>query len=90
MATYGLIYTYDGNGSYSIRNMQDNRMPKSVEANVPDRVPAEHFGILEDAVRAGLSKAKDVEVLGVRCSHTTIDRRHALFAVFDLKAPGVV
>ena len=59
-----------------------------VAKNVPDRVPAGHFGVLEDAVRAGLSKAKDVEVLGVRCSHTTIDRRHALFAVFDLKVPG--
>lgn len=89
MATYGLIYTYDGNGSYSIRNKQDNRMPKSVEANVPERVPARNFGVLEDAVRAGLSKAKDVEVLDVRCSYITIDRRHALFAVFDLSVPGV-
>lgn len=89
MATYGLIYTYDGNGSYSIRNTQDKRMPKSVEANVPERVEAAHFGVLEEAVRAGLSKAKDVEVLGVRCSHTTIDRRHALFAVFDLSVPRV-
>ncbi len=89
MATYGLIYTYDGNGSYSIRNTQDKRMPKSVEENVPELVEAAHFGILEDTVRAGLSKAKDVEVIGVRCSHTTIDRRHALFAVFDLSVPEV-
>ena len=89
MATYGLIYTYDGNNSYTVRNTQHKRMPKSVEANVPERVEAGHFGILEDAVRAGLSKAKDVEVLGIRCSHTTIDRRHALFAVFDLSVPGV-
>lgn len=64
-------------------------MPKSVEANVPERVEAAHFGILEDAVRAGLSKVKDVEVIGVRCSHTTINPRHALFAVFDLSVPGV-
>lgn len=90
MANYGLIYTYDGNGSYSIRNTQDKRMPKSVEANVPERVEVAHFGILEDAVRAGLSKAKGVEVLGVRCSHTTTAPRHALFAVFDLSVPEVV
>nr|DAQ43333.1 MAG TPA: hypothetical protein [Caudoviricetes sp.] len=89
MATYGLIYTYDGNGSYSIRDTQDKRMPKSVEANVPERVEAAHFGVLEDAVRAGLSNEKDIEVLGVRCAHTTIDHRHALFAVFDLSVPGV-
>ena len=88
METYGLIYTYDGNNYYTVRNTQNKRMPKSVEENVPERVEAEHFGILEDAVRAGLSKAKDVEVLGVRCSYITIDRRHALFAVFDLEVPG--
>lgn len=89
METYGLIYTYNGNNSYTVRNTQNKRMPKSVEENVPERVEAAHFSILEDAVRAGLSKAKDIEVLGVRCSHTTIDRRHALFAVFDLSVPGV-
>lgn len=89
METYGLIYTYNGNNSYTVRNTQNKRMPKSVEMNVPERVEADHFGVLEDAVRAGLSKAKDIEFLGVRCSHTTIDRRHALFAVFDLSVPGV-
>lgn len=89
METYGLIYTYDGNNSYTVRNTQDKRMPKSVEENVPERVEADHFGVLEDAVRSELSKAKGIEVLGVRCSHTTIDRRHALFAVFDLSVPGV-
>lgn len=88
METYGLIYTYDGNGSYSIRNTQDKRMPKSVEASVPERVEAAHFGVLENAVRAGLSKAKGVSVLGVRSSHTTINPRHALFAVFDLRIEG--
>lgn len=89
MGTYGLIYTYEGNNFYTVRNTQNKRMPKSVEMNVPERVEADHFGVLEDAVRAGLSKAKDIEVLGVRCAHTTIDRRHALFAVFDLSVPGV-
>lgn len=75
METYGLIYTYNGDNSYSVR--------------FPQGKPAGHFGVLESAVRAGVAKAKGVEVLGVRCSHTTIDRRHALFAVFDLKVPGV-
>lgn len=88
MATYGLIYTYDGNDVYSLRDSQTKRMPKSVEANAPARVEAAHFGILEDAVRAGLAKAKGVKVLGVRCSHTTIDRRRALFSVFDLSVEG--
>lgn len=89
METYGLIYTYDGNNFYTVRDAQNKRMPKSVEMSVPERVEADNFGVLEDAVRAGLSKAKGVEVLGVRCSHTTIDRRHALFAVFDLSVPEV-
>lgn len=89
MGTYGLIYTYEGNNFYTVRDTQNKRMPKSVEVNVPERVEADHFGVLEDAVRAGLEKEKDVEVLGVRCSYTTIDRRHALFAVFDLSVPGV-
>lgn len=90
METYGLIYTYNGNGAYARRDAQYKHMPKSVAANAPGLVEAERFGVLEDAVRAGLSKAKDVQVLGVRCSHTTIDRRHALFAVFDLEVPAVV
>lgn len=89
METYGLIYTYNGDNSYSVRFPQDKPVYWEVAKNVPERVEAEHFGVLEDVVRAGLSKAKDVEVLGVRCSHTTIDRRHALFAVFDLKVPEV-
>lgn len=89
METYGLIYTYNGDNSYSVRFPQDKPVYWEVAKNVPDRVPAGHFGVLEDAVRAGLSKAKGVEVLGVRCSHTTIDHRHALFAVFDLSVPGV-
>lgn len=89
METYGLIYTYNGDNSYSVRFPQNKPVYWEVAKNVPERVPARNFGVLEDAVRAGLSKAKDVEVLGVRCSYITIDRRHALFAVFDLKAPGV-
>lgn len=90
METYGLIYTYNGDNSYSVRFPQDKPVYWEVAKNVPDRVPARHFDALESAVRAGLSKAKDVQVLGVRCSHTTIDRRHALFAVFDLEVPAVV
>lgn len=89
MATYGLIYTYNGDNSYSVRFPQNRPVYWEVAKNVPDRVPAGHFSVLEDAVRAGLSKAKGVEVLGVRYSHTTIDLQHALFAVFDLKVPGV-
>lgn len=89
METYGLIYTYNGDNSYSVRFPQNRPAYWEVTKNVPDRVPAGHFSVLEDAVCAGLSKAKGVEVLGVRCSHTTIDRRHALFAVFDLSVPGV-
>lgn len=89
METYGLIYTYNGDNSYSVRFPQDKPVYWEVAKNVPDRVPAGHFSVLESAVRAGLSKAKGVGVLGVRCSHTTIDRRHALFAVFDLSVPGV-
>lgn len=89
METYGLIYTYNGDNSYSVRFLQDKPVYWEVAKNVPDRVPAGHFGVLESAVRAGLSKAKDVKILGVRCSHTTIDRRHALFAVFDLEVPEV-
>ena len=89
METYGLIYTYNGDNSYSVRFPQDKPVYWEVAKNVPDRVPAGNFDVLESAVRAGLSKAKGVEVLGVRCSHTTIDRRHALFAVFDLSVPGV-
>jgi hypothetical protein len=89
METYGLIYTYNGDNSYSVRFPQGKPVYWEVAKNVPDRVPAGHFGVLESAVRSGLSKAKDVEVLGVRCSHATIDRSHALFAVFDLSVPGV-
>lgn len=89
METYGLIYTYNGDNSYSVRFPQGKPVYWEVAKNVPDRVPARHFGVLESAVRAGLSKAKGVEVLGVRCSHTSIYPRHALFAVFDLSVPGV-
>ena len=89
MATYGLIYTYNGDNSYSVRFPQGKPVYWEVAKNVPERVTAGSFDVLESAVRAGLSKVKGVEVLGVRCSHTTIDRRHALFAVFDLSAPGV-
>lgn len=89
MVTYGLIYTYNGDNSYSVRFPRDKPVYWEVAKNVPERVPAGCFDVLESAVRARLSKAKGVEVLGVRCSHTTIDRRHALFAVFDLKVPGV-
>lgn len=89
MVTYGLIYTYNGDNSYSVRFPQGKPVYWEVAKNVPERVPARNFDVLESAVRSGLSKAKDVEVLGVRCSHTAIDRRHALFAVFDLKVPRV-
>nr|DAQ79190.1 MAG TPA: hypothetical protein [Caudoviricetes sp.] len=89
METYGLIYTYNGDNSYSVRFPQNKPVYWEVAKNVPERVPAGCFDVLESAVRGGLSKAKGVEVLGVRYSHATIDRRHALFAVFDLKVPGV-
>lgn len=88
MATYGLIYTYEGANVY-VRHDVATYEPTQVTKNAPKKVEAEHDIDFEAAVRAGLSKAKGIEVVGVRYSDRTINHRHALFAVFDLSVPEV-
>lgn len=88
METYGLIYTYEGANVY-VRHDVATYEPTQVTDNAPKRVEAGHDVDFEAAVRAGLSKAKGIEVVGVRYSDCTINRRHALFAVFDLSVPEV-